>query len=160
MNKKHREGERNTANSPRVKTEPRLVLERRAARDGGQLGLCGVRRRHRVRAVAAREQDGAEGSGLGLYSSETCQEWKVEIKEEDSVAGDLESDVFVGLRRKTTAQLLPCGSGVPARQRGRMQARAWSWSAASWARPTARNEGRRSGPCGGMGAYGSDAAGL
>jgi hypothetical protein len=54
------------ASSPRVKSESRMVQERRAARDGGWLGLCSVRGRYGVRLVAAREQDGAEGHGARL----------------------------------------------------------------------------------------------
>jgi hypothetical protein len=65
-NGKHREEVQSTASSPRSKSGPRMVLERRAARDGGWLGLCGVSGSYGVRTDAAREHDGAEGLGARL----------------------------------------------------------------------------------------------
>jgi hypothetical protein len=62
----------NTASSPRVKTKSRVVPMQRAARDGGRLGLCDVRRRHGINAVTVREQD---GSGAARYPAYIALEW-------------------------------------------------------------------------------------
>jgi hypothetical protein len=69
-----------------------------------------------------------------------------------------EGDVGISLGRKKIA--LTGGVGLPAVERADVARTRGAGPAASWARPTVRSEGRRSGPCRGNEAYGSATMGL
>jgi hypothetical protein len=82
------------------------------ARDGGRLGLCDVRRRHVINAVAVREQDRTEGHGLGLYSpgfAPRMEGWRLE-----GILGGVEYERRRpdGVRRKMVETSLTCGPGA------------------------------------------------
>jgi hypothetical protein len=67
------------ASSPRAKSEARVVSMRRAAWDGGRLGLCDARRHHGINVVALRGQDGSGGARHPTY---IALEWLQVRKEE------------------------------------------------------------------------------